>query len=283
MLRKKALNLACPLDGTQLLQAERQFVCTNGHSFDLARQGYLNLLPVQHKKSKSPGDSKAMIEARRRFLDTGIYQPIAHRLIQVIDQYLPDSGAFCLLDAGCGEGYYLDNVCSFLAESGLEASLIGLDISKEAIVSATKRNQQVTWLVASNKQPPLLPDSVDLILCMFGFPVYESFAQVLKPGGKIVLVEAAPKHLIELRQVVYDEVKQRGLPSLQAAEQSGFTLIHQENLCFSTDELQQAQIADLLQMTPHLYRANQQGKARATELKSIVLTVDVSFRLLQIH
>ena len=280
---KKAENLACPLDGTALSQVERQFVCASGHSFDLARQGYLNLLPVQHKKSTSPGDSKAMIEARSRFLNLDIYQPIANQLTNIIISLLPESGSCSLLDAGCGEGYYLDFLCQGLDESRSEVSVIGLDISKAAIIAAGKRNKQIAWLVASNKRPPVLPDSVDIILCMFGFPVYESFARILKPGGTLVLVEALPRHLIELREVIYDEVRQHELPSTQTATRSGFALLTQEQLCFSTGELQQAQISDLLQMTPHLYRAGQQGKARAAALSSINLTADVSFKVLRLN
>ena len=283
MLIKKAVNLACPLDGTALSQMERQFVGAHGHSFDLAKQGYLNLLPVQHKKSRSPGDSKEMIEARGRFLNTDVYQPIADQLAKLLNESLPNSGSFCLLDAGCGEGYYLDFLSAGLDESSLEVSLVGLDISKAAIIAAAKRNKRITWLVASNKQLPVLPDSVDIVLCMFGFPVYESFAAVLKPGGKIILVEAGQRHLIELRELIYAEVKQRVLPALQAAEECGFALTQQESLCFRTGALQSAQIADLLQMTPHLYRASQQGKQRMAKLKSIDLTVDVSFRVLQLH
>ena len=280
---RKAENLACPLDGTALSQVERQFVCASGHSFDLARQGYLNLLPVQHKKSTSPGDSKEMVEARSRFLNLGIYQPIANRLTNIVSNLLPESNSCCLLDAGCGEGYYLDFLCKSLNESRVEMSLIGLDISKAAIIAAGKRNKQITWLVASNKRPPVLPDSVDMVLCMFGFPVYESFAHILKPGGTLVLVEALPRHLIELREVIYDEVRQHDLPSTQTAARSGFALLAQEQLCFSTGELQQAQIADLLQMTPHLYRAGQQGKTRAAALSSISLTAHVSFKVLRLN
>jgi 23S rRNA (guanine745-N1)-methyltransferase len=273
-------NLACPLDGGALQKENSRFVCANGHSFDVARQGYLNLLPVQHKKSKSPGDSKAMVEARTRFLATGVYQPIARRLCEILRGHWPESSPVCLLDAGCGEGYYLDYLYDNLFESPLRADFIGMDISKPAIVAAVKRNRRITWLVAGNRQPPLLPASVDIILCMFGFPVYDAFMKILKPGGKLVLVEAGTHHLIELRRVIYEQVRQRLLPSLDAARHCGFELLEQDSITYQTDPLSQPQISDLLLMTPHLFRANAAGKQRAAQLERIALTVDVSFRVL---
>jgi 23S rRNA (guanine745-N1)-methyltransferase len=280
MERVKANNLACPLDGLPLEGTERQLRCANGHSFDLARQGYVNLLPVQNKKSREPGDSTAMIEARRRFLDAGFYLPIAQQVNALALQYLPD-GDVCVVDAGCGEGYYLNQLSRALAESGRTANLIGLDIAKPAIIAATRRNKQITWLVASNSNPAIFPGTVDFILCMFGFPVYPTFAAMLKPGGRLLLVDAAPDHLLELREIIYPEVRKSPPPVLDRALQAGFELIDSQALRYRTPELERAQIADLLVMTPHLYRATHAGKEAAAQLASIRLTVDVVCRILE--
>jgi len=276
----KANNLACPLDGLPLEGIERQLRCANGHSFDLARQGYVNLLPVQNKKSREPGDSTAMIEARRRFLDAGFYLPIAQQVNALALQYLPD-GDVCVVDAGCGEGYYLNQLSRALAESGRTANLIGLDIAKPAIIAATRRNKQITWLVASNSNPAIFPGTVDFILCMFGFPVYPAFAAMLKPGGRLLLVDAAPDHLLELREIIYPEVRKSPPPVLDRALQAGFELIDSQALRYQTPGLERAQIADLLVMTPHLYRATHAGKEAAAQLASIRLTVDVVCRILE--
>ena len=91
-------QLACPLDGLPLTRHDRQLLCPDGHSFDIARQGYANLLPVQHKKSRHPGDSQAMVEARVAFLDSGAYAPIAEQLAQSAAAVLPAQGEVCVLD-----------------------------------------------------------------------------------------------------------------------------------------------------------------------------------------
>ncbi len=278
----KATNLACPLDGLALERDERQLRCANGHSFDLARQGYVNLLPVQNKKSREPGDSAEMVEARRRFLDAGFYAPISQALNTLALQHLP-VGAVCIVDAGCGEGYYLDRLGGALTQRAdvEQASLIGLDIAKPAVIAAARRNRAVTWLVASNSNPALLPASVDLILCMFGFPVYPAFAQMLKAGGKVLLVDAGPDHLLQLREIIYPEVRKSPPPALDKAELAGFRLVADETLNYRTPELNRGQIADLLVMTPHLYRATRAGKEAAAQLESIRLTVDVVLRVLE--
>jgi 23S rRNA (guanine745-N1)-methyltransferase len=269
----KATNLACPLDGLALTQTERQLRCPNGHSFDVARQGYVNLLPVQNKKSREPGDSTAMVEARSRFLDAGFYVPISRRLNELALGCLPPGDA-CVVDAGCGEGYYLDRLGKALADDGRPSSarLIGLDIAKPAVVAATRRNRDITWLVASNSNPALLPATVDLVLCMFGFPVYPAFARMLKPGGRLLLVDAGPEHLVELRHAPP--------PALDKAQQCGFRLSDSQNLRYQTAELDRSQIADLLLMTPHLFRATREGKETAARLERLSLTVDVVLRVL---
>ena len=100
-----AQNLACPIDGLKLNKEKQCYQCANGHSFDIAKQGYVNLLPVQHKKSKNPGDSKAMVQARTHFLNMGFYKPIADFLSNIIIQKINENSDNCIFDAGCGEGY----------------------------------------------------------------------------------------------------------------------------------------------------------------------------------
>lgn len=278
----KADNLACPLDGMPFGPFTPHLVCPNGHNFDVARQGYVHLLPVQNKKSREPGDSQAMIEARTRFLDTGIYAPISERLNTLALQHLTTTDTFCAVDAGCGEGYYLDRFAAALAADGhvANATLIGLDIAKPAVIAAARRNRQITWLVASNNNPALLPQSVDMLFCMFGFPVYDAFWRILKPNGKLILVDPGPDHLRQLREVIYPEVRTSPPSSIAKAEQAGFELFDTQSLRYDTPELNRQQIADLLVMTPHLYRAPQAGKEAAAQLERLTLTVDVVFRVL---
>ncbi len=279
----KADNLICPIDGVELFCQEKQLICENGHSFDIARQGYVNLLPVQHKRSKEPGDSKEMVSARASFLNTGVYAPIANKLTELVDSYVSGNQSACLMDAGCGDGYYLDMMFNHLKdkEGQGELSFIGMDISKPAIMAAAKRNKLITWIVGTNRQPPILKSSVNIIVCVFGFQSFEGFYQTLVPGGKIILVEPGANHLKELREIIYADVKSSDPSDLSNLEEKGIYLIEEQLLQLNTGAIDNEQIKSLLLMTPHFYRANKEGRVSATNLQKLDLTIDIVFRVLE--
>ena len=135
------MELFCPVCGKLLNQVDRALVCEDRHSFDIARQGYVNLLPVQQKHSKNPGDTREQVLSRRSFLEADIYAPICEALIDAAKE-LNLTGP--ILDVGCGEGYY----CSRLARA-LNAELVGLDISKEAVRCAAAKYKDARWLCAT--------------------------------------------------------------------------------------------------------------------------------------
>ncbi len=264
--------LACPLDGTPLHCTGSAWRCASGHSFDIASQGYTNLLPVQHKRSRDPGDSKEMVAARRRFLTAGFYQPIATAVSRAVLAGLTSNASISCLDAGCGEGYYLRELAAAVPDART-LEVLGLDISKWAVLSAAKQDKRPTWVVGSNANLPVLSGTLDRVLCMFGFPVYAEFVRVLKPGGQLVLVDAGPDHLRELREIIYPTLKPERAADLQTPE--GFRRLPTETLRFGIELTNAEQIADLLAMTPHLHRATAEGRARAAALTTLSLGVDV--------
>lgn len=279
----KAHNFACPIDGKKLTQRDRQFVCEHRHAYDIARLGYVNLLPVQLKRSKQPGDSKAMVLARQQFLDSGIYQPVAEKLSDIVFAQLTVSSEICLLDAGCGEGYYFDLIFNAVKnkEGSNNISFIGLDISKDAIIQASKRNKHISWLVGTNRQPPVEDNSVDIILCLFGFMSIDVFSKILKPGGKMIIVDPGPDHLKELREIIYPKVKQSKQVNSIPVEHSGFTLVERQSLQFKRKITDNEQIKNLLLMTPHFYRASKQGREVACDLPELDITIDVVFNVVE--
>jgi 23S rRNA (guanine745-N1)-methyltransferase len=272
--------LACPLDGTPLHCTGSAWACASGHSFDIASLGYTNLLPVQHKRSRDPGDSKAMVAARRRFLTAGFYRPIAAVVSRAVLADLPADASISGLDAGCGEGYYLRQLAAAAGDDQTLA-LLGLDISKWAVLSAAKQDKRPSWVVSSNAKLPVLSGTLDRVLCMFGFPVYAEFARVLKPGGLLVQVDAGPDHLRELREIIYPSLKPERPADLQVPE--GFSRLPTETVRFSIELTSAEQIADLLTMTPHLYRASAEGRAEATALTALSLSVDVRLTCFELN
>jgi 23S rRNA (guanine745-N1)-methyltransferase len=250
--------------------------CAAGHSFDVASQGYTNLLPVQKKRSLDPGDSKEMVAARWRFLNAGFFQPIAAAVSRAVLADLPVNTTASCLDAGCGEGYYLRQLAAAADDDGKALAILGLDISKWAVQSAAKQDKRPNWVVGSNANLPVLAGTVNRLLCMFGFPVYPEFARALKPGGLLLQVDTGPDHLRELREVIYPMLKPERLDVTQIPE--GFSDLGCETVRFGLEIAGAEHIADLLAMTPHLYRATAEGRARAAALTEISLTVDVRLR-----
>lgn len=263
-------SLACPLDGAPLHPEAGCWRCASGHCFDVASQGYVNLLPVQNKRSRDPGDSREMVAARRRFLEAGFYQRIAEAVAAAARADLPAHAA--CLDAGCGEGYYLRQLACALPEE-FSLSLLGLDISKWAVLAAAKREKRAAWVVGSNANLPVLSGTLDRVLCLFGFPVYPEFARVLKPGGRLLMVDAGPDHLRELREIIYPSLKPE--KAHEVASPEGFELLGVETLSYPVAVVGAELLADLLAMTPHLHRATPEGRTRAAALTELGLSVDV--------
>jgi 23S rRNA (guanine745-N1)-methyltransferase len=276
--------VTCPLDGLALsAQANGTLACPRGHSFDRAREGYYNLLVVQHKASRDPGDGKPMVAARRRVLDSGLYEPITERVceaVAAIARTMNRDRPLRILDAGCGEGSYLKRIGEQLARDGVPAQLAGIDISKWAVQAAAKRTPGHLWAVGTNRHLPFAPGTLDVIVCMFGFPVWAEFARVLAPGGRITTVDPGPDHLIELRSIIYDQVARNdGLGELPAgASQAGFAIARQDQAVFQVVVEGRGLIGDVLAMTPHDHRATLAGRQRLSACETLGTTADIVIR-----
>lgn len=252
------ISALCPVCGAPLCAEASPWHCKEGHCFDVARQGYVNLLPVTQKHSLHPGDTREMVAARRAFLDAGYYRPILLTLQALVEQFCPAAEA--ALDAGCGEGYYL---------SGLTAipERWGIDISKDAVRFAAAREKQAHWLTATATHLPFPDASFDLVLSMFAFTAEAEFARVLKPGGCFLQVLAGTNHLPALKRIIYPEVleKEKALhPALP-----GFRLLHTQTLQFDFSLDCAELVHDLLYMTPHVWRIrreNAEALARTSHL-----------------
>jgi 23S rRNA (guanine745-N1)-methyltransferase len=224
-----------------------------------------------------------MVSARAHFLNSANYEPVANKLAEIVFAQIADDKETCLMDAGCGEGYYFDYVLNELKgkNAGNDLCFIGLDISKAAIAEAAKRNKQVTWVVGTNRQPPVESASVDVILCVFGFQSFGGFHKTLKAGGRVILVEPGPDHLKELREIIYTEVRKTDPPDLSYLEERGLSLLDRQALQFKTGVINNQQINNLLIMTPHFFRATKRGREAAANVQELDVTVDVVFRTLE--
>ncbi|MBQ7872146.1 MAG: methyltransferase domain-containing protein [Oscillospiraceae bacterium] len=264
------LQVLCPHCGEPLRQEKNVFCCGQGHSFDVARQGYVNLLPVQQKHSLHPGDTREMVAARRRFLEAGHYLPIARTLAALVQTWAP--AARRVLDAGCGEGYYLSHL-DFIP------SRCGIDISKEAVRYAAGRDKGALWLTATAAHLPFPEGSFDCLTSMFALTVAPEFARVLAPGGVFVEVVTGPEHLMALRGIIYPEVQRKEKEAEAALE--GFALRESRMIGFDFSLEGPEAVRDLLYMTPHVWRISQAGAAALEQTQRLEDRAQVLFRVYQ--
>lgn len=257
----------CPLcrQGLQPAADEKSLVCTDGHCYDVAREGYVNLLLANRKRSVQPGDSKEMVAARVRVHEAGIYQPLAGGIqAQLADL---ESSPNQVLDLGCGEGYY-----SLAMQQALPSSeIFGIDIAKPAVKSAAKICSRGNFAVASAFDVPLADSSLDLVVSVFA-PIDErELSRLLKPGGFYMKVTPAPQHLWELRSLLYK------LPRPHRRESqllTGFESLVETELEY-TRAISGEQLRDLVAMTPYAYAGEREKHEELNLLEG--LTVQLCF------
>ena len=189
----------CPVCGNLLQKEEKAYICPKGHNYDLAREGYVYLLPPNKKHSKDPGDNKQMVAARRAFLETGLYQPFSDELDRLALECLGKNGSPVVLDAGCGEGYYTGRLAQALGE---RARVFGFDISKCAVRAAAKRYREIAFAVGSSFGIPFADAAADLVVNVFAPIVPEELARVVKPGGHLILAVPGERHLYGLKEIL---------------------------------------------------------------------------------
>jgi 23S rRNA (guanine745-N1)-methyltransferase len=185
-----------------LRREERRMVCANGHSFDIARSGYVNLLQPQDRRSKNPGDSKEAVAARRRFLDAGYEQPLLAAIIEMLRETPAPSPA---LDTGCGEGYHLGNI-----NRQLEIEGHGVDLSAAAIDLAARRYPECHWIIANaDRFLPYADESFSTVLSISGRLNAPELRRVIRSDGHLLVAVAAAGDLAELREVIHGKAADR--------------------------------------------------------------------------
>ena len=276
----------CPLCQSPLQPADDTWRCDGSlhpkqtsHPFDVARQGYVNLLPVQQKKSKAPGDSQQSIDARKWFLNAGHYQPLNDLICQKMAALLTVKKASInqkdkpinWLDIGCGEGYYTQA----MAQTGMDV-LIAADISKPAVVELAKTSKALgrLWyqqakdsasketikaaaiypLVTSAAHLPLRANSINGISSIFSPILPEAFNEVLSDAGYLIIAKPDMGHLATMREALFDDVREHDSDKFLQELAPDFQLLETHHISSSLN-LSAEDLADLMTMTPYAYRA----------------------------
>ncbi len=272
----------CPSCGSRLDLEGRSFCCKNNHQYDLAKQGYVNLLLANQKNSREPGDDAQMIEARSRFLIAGYYDFLSASLCSLVDEYrdsvVSSDVPLNLLDVGCGEGFYSRKIAShFNKKAENLVCCYGSDISKAAVKRASSCFSRELGLsgagrftVASNYQLPVVDGGVDIVLSVFSPISADEIKRVLSPKGILIRVLPAPRHLFQIKSLIYPEVKLHDVPEVCR----GFSLTDQIQINRTVMLEGTGGLSDLLAMTPLNWRGNYDEKLRAQSLDCFEVEFD---------
>lgn len=257
--------LICPKCKTALYRESNSFVCKEHHTFDIAKRGYCNLLLGNRKTTGDDGD---MVKARTKFLYNAYYEPLRSRIIEIIDSIQPKT----MIDAGCGEGYYTNEIKKALPNT----NIIGIDLSKTAVDEACKGKTSVQYVVSSVFDMPIKSDNVDLVISIFAPIKEQENYRILKQNGYFLKVEPGPKHLYQLKQVLYADVYEN---EEQAVIYENFQLVKEELLDYEITIPLKEDIKALFQMTPYYWKTAKEASDRLYALDSLSTRVQFHIEL----
>lgn len=253
------MKLLCPVCGKPLSKEGRSYLCSSRHTFDIAKSGYLNLYLSGRG---AHGDNRQMVQARTSFLETGAYAFLRSRLKELAGR--PAS----LVDLACGEGYYT---------SVMEADeILGIDLSRDALIHAAKQSPHIRWILASIFALPLEDSCTDCALTCFAPFAGRETERILRPGGRFLFVSPGPRHLFEMKKVLYNT------PYLNPRKdpETSLQLIREETIR-STFTADTGMLMSLFAMTPYAYRTGRAGTEKLGAVREMSLTAEFIIRIYQ--
>ena len=285
MVNDKHSIMICPICYERLERHENSMLCTHGHSFDISRRGYVNLLTGNRKNH---GDNRDMILARDAFLSCGAYSHLADEIVSILSDNLvckaknrydakdgqSDESENVIIDSGCGSGYYTNCIENGLTDLGIPHSIYAYDVSKDAVQCTASKNKNINLCVASVFSMPYSDGCADAVCCIFSPLNIPEFRRVLKPGGLFIEVIPNPEHLIELKRILYEHPYEN---TVSENGREGFDLLFESNVK-RTVNLNANETANLFAMTPYFYRTSIEGRERLHRITS--LSVNADFKIL---
>lgn len=252
-------RIICPKCKEPLISQNKSLKCVNGHCFDIAKEGYANLL-LSNKSGEFIGDSKDMAKSRRDFLSKGYYDVLAEEILKII--LYSDIPSPFICDVCCGEGYY----SSFLSEKIPRSTVCGFDISKEMIKLAAKRKSGASYFVANMTALPLGNECADFVLHLFA-PFNDSeISRIMKKSGILISVSPGEKHLLSLKNVLYDKAY---LNEENTLKTDNLVLCGQKKISSKIKLSSQKDISALFKMTPYYYHCPKGGAEKLEKIETL--------------
>lgn len=258
------VNFICPICRNELISDGKSMRCSSGHCYDISRKGTVNLLISNRSRH---GDDKRMVAARKRFLDSGHYEPLHKEIRELVRRYA-ESGC-TILDCGCGECSYTADISRELQNNGINADIIGIDVSKEAISYGASRHAGIRLAAASVFDIPLPDGSCDIVTALFSPFSGSEYLRVLKKNGIYITAFPLEEHLFELKQAVYEAPYKNKVSPLEV---EGFGLAGHSECRFRAELSSNEDIISLFEMTPYCYKTSADDRAKLDRLDKLSVT-----------
>lgn len=267
-----SFEFTCPVCSKRLIQCDGSLKCENGHCFDIAKQGYVNLLQSQKSSSKRHGDDKLMVKSRGSFLDKGYYAPLADKISDRVGE--ARLKGMKIADLGCGECYYTSKI----AKRYPEITIGGIDISKQALICGGRRDKSISLAVASTFDLPIEENYCDGVMSIFAPYSIDEIHRVLKSGGFFLRAYPLERHLMGLKSAIYDE------PYLNEVDRNipeGFIAVSRDEIRYSISIDNNEDIAALFSMTPYYYKTSRCDQEKIFNLSALDTEIEFGIDFLR--
>lgn len=263
------MNYRCPICHEELTPVAKSLQCEKGHCFDFAKSGYINLLTGRNS-SKIHGDNQMMVKARTGFLEKDYYLPLVKGLIEILNERSPK----VLVDCGCGEGYYTRQIKNALQTT----EVFGFDLSKDAILYASKKDKASHYAISSIFDLPLNDCCADAIISLFAPVPLDEFDRILTSSGIAIVVTPEKNHLYGLKKQLYDEVY---FNQVDLIDDARFKTLETIQIIESITLQSQEDIQNLFMMTPYYYKTSIEDKKKLESLTTLETEIAFSLQIIQ--
>lgn len=258
--------LLCPKCQQPLMRQEKCYRCNQGHCYDIAKEGYVNLILANQKHSLEPGDNKESLNARNNFLNKGYYSPLALALKECVEKYMQDGQDF--LDAGTGTGYYLEYLDHFCLK---KLAYYATDISKKGVSLASKKVKTATCFVGNVFHLPFEDGFLDGLMSVFCPYSAQEFSRVVKENGYVIAVTPAERHLYEIKEIVYDHPY---LNQQQGYLLPDFQLVEQKRVTYTIHLTSNQDILSLWRMMPYYHTTSLEDNQKLLNVQEVATKAD---------
>lgn len=264
----------CPIcSSAMLLRDYAQMVCEKNHSFDLSKQGYVNLAPQAHATKYD----RALFEARKTIMTSGFFEPVLNRLIELIETNTNAQPTLRLLDAGSGEGSHLSYITTNLKA---KVAGVGIDLAKEGILAAAKDYPGNSWVVADLANCPFQAQTFDVLLNILSPANYKEFTRLLKEDGLLIKIVPEKDYLKQLRTIFYEDVEKEKEKEGNPVDSVSAHFKHVKTERITYDfPLDAELLKNLIRMTPLTWGASEEKVARALTSDIPLITIDFTIIL----